>query len=173
MKIDRKKLNSLKDYVMMSLRFCEQVYEGGFDSYEQFQAFINMCENHVDMCNTWLKRIKPLIPIGPQHKMYKELLEACAYSVDCLNGWCKSLQKQYDKSIEETEAFKQIEMRCRLEHKIAMEYSEKAHEKAKADDAKKKPIGFVIPTKKKRKYTKKKNVDTGSTTDVTSDAGII
>lgn len=158
MKIDRKKLNSLKDYVMISLRFCEQVYEGGFESYDQFQAFTNMCENHVDMCNTWLKRIKPLIPIGKRHKMYKELRETCAYTVDCINGWCKAWQKQYDKSVEEAEVYKQIEIRCRLEHKIAMEYSEKAREKAKKEDAKKKPIGFVTSanSKPKQKNTRKK-----------------
>ena len=52
---------------------------------------------------------------------------------------------------EEIKMLQQLENRCRLEHEIAIEYQDKQYEKAKKSDAKRKPIGFVIPKKKRKK----------------------
>lgn len=158
--IDRNKLNSLKDYVMMSMRFCEQVADNGFESYEQFQAFNQMCANHVDMCNTWLKRIKPMIPCiqYKKYKLYKELHYTCAYTVDCINEIIAEWDKRFAEAQEEAKQRDLLIKRCKIEHEIAAQYSEKVYETAKSYDRKKKPIGFVTSanSKSKRKYTRKK-----------------
>ena len=170
MKIDRNKLNILKNYVMLSIRFCEQVYETGFDTYDQFQSFTNMCENHVNYCNTWLMRLKPIIPIGKNYNMYKEFKFACAYTVSCLNKMVHEWKSNYDNAVEEAKAFEQLEKRSRLEHELSIEYRDYVYDKDRENDNKRKPIGFIIPTKKKRKYTKNKNVNTGESTDTTSNS---
>ena len=50
---DYVKLHTLfiKGEIMNAYRYCEKVYNGGLDSYEQFQSFINLCQNFVDICN--------------------------------------------------------------------------------------------------------------------------
>lgn len=164
MKIDRVLLNQLKDKLMISLRYCETVYKTGFDSYDQFQSFNQMCANHVNMCNIWCKRLKPIVPFlqRNKYKIYNEFRDTCVYTVEILNNLLAQYQENYENSVEEAKLLDQIEKRCRLEHEINLEYSEYAREKAKADDAKKTPIGFRtaantnIPVKSKRKTTRKK-----------------
>lgn len=160
--MDKYEVNKIKDYVMMSLRFCEQVYEGGFDSYEQFQAFNQMCANHVDMCNTWCKRVKPRLGRlnCKRWKLYMDLRNCCAYTVECMNGWLADWQGMYDKTMEELKFKQQLEERCRLEHQIAIEIKDAVYEADRAAD--RKPYcgfktGAMEKPKKKRTNKRKKS----------------
>lgn len=155
--MDKVRINKLKDKVMMSGRYLEKVFETGFETYEQFQSFCNMCENHVNMCNAYCKKLKPVIPFL-QRKSYKEydnFRMGCVWSVELINALISSWQRNYDTAIEEAKIKTQLEERIRLEHEIAIEYQNAVYEENKQND--KKPYcGFVIPKPKKKRTNKKK-----------------
>lgn len=159
--MNKVEVNKIKDYVMISMRFCEDVFAGGFETYDQFQAFNQMCANHVDMCNTWLKRVKPRLGViqYKRWKLYKDLRSCCGFTVDCMNGWLEQWQTGYEKAVEESKFKQQLEERCRLEHEIAIEYQKVVYENHRSED--RKPYcGFKIgtQTKKRTRKTNKKNV---------------
>lgn len=155
--MDKVQINKLKDKVMMSGRYLEKVFETGFETYDQFQSFCNMCENHVNMCNEYCKRIKPRFPFiqRKQYKEYDNFRTGCAWSVEILNDLISSWQSNYDAAVEESKAVAQLEQRIRLEHEIALEYQDVVYERNKEKD--KKPYcGFVTPKPKKKRTNKKK-----------------
>lgn len=135
----------LKGVVMESYRYCEKVYNGGIDSYEQFQTFINLCQNFVNICNFYSKNIKPTLGLLQTNKWaaYKDFQYVCTFAVDKLNDMIRSWQASYDKSLEECEMIKQMETRARIDHEIAIEYREKELEKQK-NQLKTRPIGYNI-----------------------------
>ena len=155
--MDKVQINKLKDKVMMSGRYLEKVFETGFETYEQFQSFCNMCENHVNMCNAYCKRIKPRFPFI-QRKAYKEydnFRSGCVWSVDIINDLIACWQRDYDAVVEEAKMKSQLEQRIRLEHEIAIEYQKAIYEENRQND--KKPYcGFVTPKPKKKRTNKKK-----------------
>ena len=158
--MDKVQINLLKDKVMASGRYLEKVFETGFDSYEQFQSFCKMCENHVNMCNTYCKRLKPRFTFiqRKQWKEYDDFRMCCAWSVDMINNLVAGWQSNYDAAIEESKVVAQLEQRIRLEHEIAIEYQKAVYEENKKND--KKPYcGFVPPKPKKKRTNKKKNID--------------
>jgi hypothetical protein len=162
-KIDnyRKTLNDLKTKVVASGRYLEQVYNTGFDTYEQFQSFINMCENHVDMCNTYCNKYKPTLWFIPTQKtkIYANFRNGCSWSVDIINTLVKSWQTSYEVAMEDAKIKSQIEERARIEHEIAIEYAENQYEKNRKADAKP-VIGFKsnIAKPKKKRTNKKKQL---------------
>lgn len=144
---DYVKLHALfvKGEIMNAYRYCEKIYNGGLDSYEQFQSFINLCQNFVNICNFNSKNIKPKLGILQPNKWaaYKDVQYTCKFAVDKLNDMISSWQVSYDKSLEDCEMIKQIETRVRIEHQVAIEYREKELEKQK-NQLKDRPIGYNI-----------------------------
>jgi hypothetical protein len=157
--MDKVQINALKDKVMTSGRYLEKVFETGFETYEQFQSFCNMCENHVNMCNAYCKKIRPSVPFiqRKQYKEYDNFRTGCAWSVEIINDMVASWQSNYDKLMEEAKIKSQLEERIRLEHEIAIEYQKAVYEDNKKQD--KMPYcGFKTSTieKPKKKRTNKK-----------------
>ena len=161
--MNRSQVNHLKTKVMTSGRYLEQVFETGFDTYEQFQSFCNMCENHVNMCNTYCKRLKPLFLFLPtcRAKLYKNFRSGCAWSVEIINAMIRSWQSNYDKAVEEAKQKALLEERLRFEHELAIEYQNAIYEDNKTED--KKPYcGFktsAMDKPKRKKTNKKKKTD--------------
>ena len=144
---DYVKLHTLfiKGEIMNAYRYCEKVYNGGLDSYEQFQSFINLCQNFVDICNFNSENIKPVLGILQPNKWaaYKDVQYTCKFVVDKLNDMINSWQASYDKSLEDCEMIKQMETRARIEHQVAIEYREKELENQR-NRLKARPIGYNI-----------------------------
>jgi hypothetical protein len=158
--MDKVQINKLKDKVMTAGRYLEKVFETGFDTYEQFQSFCNMCENHVNMCNAYCKKMKPKIPFlqRRQYKEYDNFRTGCVWSVDIINTLISSWQSNYDAAVEESKQRSLLEQRLRIEHEIAIEYQKAVYEENREND--KKPYcGFVISKPKKKRTNKKKNID--------------
>lgn len=152
-------MNDLKSKIMNNGRYIEQVYEGGIDNIDQFNAFINMCENHVNMCNVYCKSYKPLLWFlnTERTRAYSNFRCACEHSVNVINSMIDSWRNSYDKMIEDAKMHAQLEDRIRIEHELAIEYSNAQYElNRKSDNAVK--IGFKTATssKPKRKRTNKK-----------------
>lgn len=156
--MDKVQINLLKDKVMASGRYLEKVFETGFDSYEQFQSFCKMCENHVNMCNAYCKKIKPRFPFiqRKQYKEYDNFRTGCVWSVEIINDLISSWQSNYDAAIEESKAAAKLEQRIRLEHEIAIEYQKAVYEENKKND--KKPYCGFVTSKPKKKRTNKKKI---------------
>ena len=80
-------LNEFTTKVMTSFRYCRKVYDGGFDSdyaAEQFATFMNLCQSHVNLCNSLCKKVKPRFKFfqWSKYKMYKAFRDTCAYTVE-------------------------------------------------------------------------------------------
>ena len=158
--IYRKTMNDLKTKVITSGRYLERIYESGIETPDQFQAFCKMCENHVDMCNTYCKKYKPLLSFLPtkQTQMYNTFRLGCEWSVDIINAMLKMWQSNYEVAVEEAKYRQQLEDRVRLEHEIAIEYAEDQYERNRKTDNKN-VIGFKSTQSKKRKTNKRKKTD--------------
>lgn len=137
-------VNQLKDVVMRNYRFCDKVYNTGFERYEQFESFIKLCENHVDYCNYWCSKLKPIIPFLQlkKFKKYKDFRYACAYTINLIKDKIDEYNESYKKQVEESELLSQIETRARIEHEINLEYRD-FDTKSQLDSIRNKKIGFL------------------------------
>lgn len=156
MKIDSTLINRLVTETITRFNTIKKVFES-IETPEHYDAFRNMCETHLVFCNTWIDRTKPKVQFiqRKQTKLYNRLYNAAKYTIDEINGMIGQYDAMIERQAEEMRILGQIETRCRLEHQIAIEYQEKQLNKAKKEDKKKKPIGFV--TSKPKKQRKKKD----------------
>ena len=156
--MNRQTVNQIKSKIVNSCHYLEKVFDTGFETYEQFQSFCNMCGNHVNMCNMYCKQIKPAISIVQRKRthLYKDIRLACECTVDIINNMIYTWQSGYEQTLEDTKIKSQLEDRIRLEHEIAIEYSNAQYEKNKKKDNKV-VVGFPGVTNKKNK--RKKNND--------------
>ena len=86
--INRTNLNKVKNYLMLSFRYCKQVYTTGIETKSQFESFTRLCQNHLNNCNFWCSKFEPKIKFIPsiKCKLYKDLLFTCKYTVDEINN---------------------------------------------------------------------------------------
>lgn len=137
--------NQIKTNVVAGYNYCKKVYNGGIESPEQFDAFVNLCQNYLDICNTYCTHIKPTFGIlqYKQYKDYHSVRNICIDTIDEINGILTGLQILFDKQREETEAFTQLESRMRFEAAVAYDIKE-SERKQTFENARKRPIGFII-----------------------------
>ena len=155
----RQVMNDLKSKVMNNGRYLEKVYEGGIDSMDQFQSFVNMCKNHVNMCNVYCKSYKPLFWFlnTERTRIYRNFRKGCEWSLDIINDMVDTWRDGYEKMMNDAKQQAQLEDRIRIEHELAIEYANAQYElNRKTDNAVK--IGFktAVASKPKRKRTNKK-----------------
>lgn len=152
MVVDNKFALDMTSKMMSNLEYMKKVYET-IETPEQWESFTNLCNNHLQYCNVWLKRIEPKLKFIPRQsvKIYKRLYSTAEYTVNEIQNIIYSYNTAMEQQMEELKQLQMLEKRCRIEHEIAIEYQEMQTEKAKKSDAKKKPIGFVIPKKKRKK----------------------
>lgn len=141
--LDRTDLNTVKDYIMKSYRFCKRIYNAGITTTDQFQSFTQLCQNHLDNCNFWCHKFKPKVELIQRKRtaLYKDLHYACKYTVENINDMLKEWQATLDKQLEDNAIAAQIEMRARIEHELAIEYKDAMTEKARSE---RRPIGFNV-----------------------------
>lgn len=135
-------VNAIKTYIMNSFRYCKRISEG-IESMEQFDAFVNLCQTHVDNCNFWCNKIKPTIGILQPNKknLYENLYGVCSYTVDRLKDIINIYKESFEKAKEEAEMQMQLELSARINNEIALEYKDNEYKKLKESRS---PIGFKI-----------------------------
>lgn len=137
--------NQIKTNVVAGYNFCKKVYNGGIESPEQFDAFVNLCQNYLDICNKYCTIVKPTFGIlqYKRYKDYKSIRNICVDTVDEINGILTGLQTLFDKQREETEAFTQLEARMRFEAAVAYDIKE-GEKQMLREESQKRQIGFII-----------------------------
>lgn len=138
-------VNQIKTNVVAGYKYCKKVYNGGIESPEQFEAFVNLCQNYLDICNNYCTIVKPTFGIlqYKRYKDYKSIRNICVDTVDEINGILTGLQTQFDKQREETETFTQLEARMRFEAAVAYDIKEQEKQRIK-EESQKQQIGFII-----------------------------
>lgn len=152
MVVDNKFALDMISKIMSNFDKINKVYDS-IETPEQFDSWCNLCNAHLQYCNVWLKRIKPKLMFIPRESvaLYNKIHNAAEYTVNEIQDSIYTYNTMVEQQKEEIKMLQQLENRCRLEHEIAIEYQDKQYEKAKKSDAKRKPIGFVIPKKKRKK----------------------
>lgn len=149
-----------KNSIMNSYRYCLKVYDTGFDNIDQFESFKQLCQNHVNICNFYHDRIKPIFGKiqYKRYKLYNDFKSAASFTIEDLSDILTAWQDSYNQAIEEAKAKTKIEEQLRLEHEIALEYREIQHKNDRNAYKKTSPIGFKTNSiKPKPKRTKKIN----------------
>ena len=138
-------VNEIKSYIMASYRFCKKVFDGGFETPEQFDTFTKLCENHLKNCNHFCRHYKPMFGIlqPKQHRIYKDILFTCSYTVEEINDMFGSYKMIQEKQAEKDNFMEQIELRARIEHELAIEYRELEIQKQK-ELSQKRQIGYNL-----------------------------
>lgn len=138
-------VNQIKTDVVAGYNFCKNVYNGGIESPEQFDAFVNLCQNYLDICNNYCTIVKPAFGIlqYKRYKDYKSIRNICIDAVDEINGILTGLQTLFDKQREEAEAFTQLEARMRFEAAVAYDIKE-GEKQMLREESQKRQIGFII-----------------------------
>ena len=138
-------VNQIKTDVVAGYNFCKKVYNGGIESPEQFDAFVNLCQNYLDTCNNYCTIVKPTFGIlqYKRYKDYKSIRNICVDTVDEINGILTRLKTLFDKQREEDEAFTQLEARMRFEAAVAYDIKE-GEKQMLREESQKRQIGFII-----------------------------
>ena len=138
-------VNQIKTNVVAGYKYCKKVYNGGIESPEQFDVFVNLCQNYLDICNNYCATVKPTFGIlqYKQYKDYKSIRNICVDTVNEINNILTGLQAQFDKQQEEAEAYAQLEARMRFEAAVTYDIKEQERQRIKEESQKRK-IGFII-----------------------------
>lgn len=138
----KSEVNCIKTYIMNSFRYCKRLSEG-IETTEQFEAFINICQIHVNNCNFWCNKIKPKIGIIQRYKkqMYDNLHSVCSYTVEELSNIINMYNESFAKAKEDAEMQMQLELSARINNEITLEYRDRELQKLKET---RRPIGFQI-----------------------------
>jgi hypothetical protein len=143
-------ISALKTKVMNNYRFCERIYNGGFEDQIQFVVFKELCQNHLDLCNFWYNKKQPKLwfitkyfPIQ-QTKEYIDLWLTCSYTVEQISNMINTTQESFNKMSEIEELKEQLEIKMHIENSIVKQIKEndikELHEELKQN-----PIGFNSP----------------------------
>lgn len=143
-KLTKHDVNTLKIYIMSSYRYCKKVYNS-IKSHEHFQTWLQLCYAHLNNCNYWIDKLKPVITFIPSQKckLYKDIRYTCEFTINSLQDFITEYNTAYEKQLEDMEIAKQIETRARIEHELAIEYREAELEKQK-ELIKTRHIGYNI-----------------------------
>ena len=143
-KLTKHDVNTLKIYIMSSYQYCKKVYNS-IESHEHFKTWLQLCYAHLNNCNYWVDKLKPAIMFIPslKCKLYKDIRYTCEFTIDSLQDLITEYNTAYEKQLEDLELSKQIEMRARIEHELAIEYREAELEKQK-ELIKTRHIGYNI-----------------------------
>lgn len=119
-------VNDLKTKVMDSFKYCKRVYDGGIETSEQFDSYIQLCTAHINTCNFWCNKVKPFLGIIQynRYKRYKELYDLSEYTVSVLNALIAEINSVFTKYAEMEELREQIEYKMRIEHDVVMALKE-------------------------------------------------
>ena len=123
--ITKSEMNLLKNYIMSSYHYCKRVYDS-IETHEHFQSWLQLCYAHLNNCNYWIDKLKPNITFIPskQKNIWKNFRYTCEFTIDSLQTLISEYNTTYEKQLEDMELAKQIEMRARIEHELALEFRE-------------------------------------------------
>ena len=138
-------LNNYKTEIMNAYRYIKRVHEAGIESKEQFDTFINLCENHVANCNIICKKLKPVFGFiqRTKYKIYKDFRSTCEFTVSDINNMISTTQAVYDKLAEIEELRETMTIKAQIDYELATEYKEVEIQR-QADIREKRKIGFEI-----------------------------
>ena len=138
-------VNQIKTNVVAGYKYCKKVYNGGIESPEQFNTFVNLCQNYLDTCNNYCSIVRPMLGIlqYKRYKDYRSIRNICIDTVNEINNILTDLQAQFDKQQEEAEAYTQLEARLRFEAAVAYDIKEQEKQRIK-EESQKRQIGFII-----------------------------
>lgn len=137
--------NQIKTNVVAGYKYCKKVYNGGIESPEQFDVFVNLCQNYLDTCNNYCDIVRPTFGIL-QYKRYKDyhsVRNICVDTVNEINNILTGLHTQFDKQQEEAETYAQLEARLRFEAAVAFDIKEQEKQRI-MEESQKRQIGFII-----------------------------
>ena len=158
MNITKTEINNKITYLVDCLNKLEKIYDS-IETPEQYTSFHTACGNVVNYCNVWSKRLKPSFFKFIQRKrtkLYDDFNYAATYVVSMMNNMIDSYIDMENEMKLTLQRQQEIEERIRIERAVHEAINEEQDNKIKKSS---KPIGFIIGTKKKRKYTKKNNKD--------------
>lgn len=140
----------VKEYqtqVMKSFEFCKRMFANGFNSEEQFNTALSICQNHIKLCTRLCKTVKPRFgwfQITAQ-KNFETLYDTCIYTVDEIKSMIQETQDEFDKIAEIEELREKMETKAFIEYDIAQKI--KQFDLDKIDEIKTyNKIGFNINT---------------------------
>ena len=160
MKYNRTILNNIKTITVRNANKIISVYES-INADEQYAAFLNMSQNHLDYWNFWLKKFKPLFwkLQNKKYKLYKDYYLTAQFGLDRINSLIDAYYTNLNEIEEQEEFFNNLKTKLTAEYMINEELQEEHYNKIKEQDNKK-IVGFTAyKNKPKRKYTKRKKDD--------------
>jgi hypothetical protein len=155
MKYTRTEVNNVRQSLVEAYNKIEKVFES-IETPEHYEAFHNMCECLLNICNVWAEKLRPRIPCLQQEKAHLfDLFSSTATNVvNRMNTLIDLYTTTEQQHAEYMQKYAETEERLRMEREIVEKLNKEKEEEIKKES---KPIGFIIgQTKKKRKYTKRK-----------------
>lgn len=169
MKYTRAQVHAVRQSLNEAYDKIEKVFES-IENPAHYNVFYNMCQCVIRICTVWDKRLRPKRPYSlhkEQETLYEMFSSTAMDVVEKMNNLIDIYTSAEADEAEYMRKYAETEERLRMEREIVDKLNKEKEEEIKKES---KPIGFVIgQTKKKRKYTRKKNVERKST-DTPSDS---
>lgn len=85
-----------KRCVEASFNFVKVNYEHGFDNYNNFKGFLNICDAHANTCNYLCNVLIPIFPCiqKKRNRLYKEFAEYCDHTIYEINKYLNVIKTQ-------------------------------------------------------------------------------
>ena len=91
-----------KRCVEASFNFVKVNYEYGFDDYNDFKGFLNICDAHANTCNYLCDALIPIFPCiqKKRNRLYKELEEYCDHTIYEINRYLQEYSESENNVIK-------------------------------------------------------------------------
>lgn len=157
MKYTRAQVHAIRQSLNESYDKIEKVFES-IENPAHYNVFYNMCQCVIRICTVWDKRLRPKKPyfLHKEQELLYEMFSSTAVDVvEKMNDLIDIYASAEAAETEYMRKYAETEERLRIEREIINKLNKEQEQEEKSSVSK---IGFVIgQTKKKRKYTRKKN----------------
>ena len=160
--MNRSAVNNLKTELLSRMNYIIKIHES-IEEDQQYDAFITMCDNHMQYCQFWADKLKPKwyqLLSKVKKDQYKDYFELAQYTLDRLSAKVNAYKEAVQEAMEQQEYYDTVRRKLETEFIITKELQDHQYESIRIEEHKNK-IGFIQgkPKQKKKRSNKKKDVN--------------
>ena len=157
--MDRHFVNALKTDLLERMNYILKVYES-IEEESQYDAFIAMCDRHLQHCQFWLDNLKPkwYNVLSGSRKLYKHYYDFAQHTLNVLQAKISEYHAAVKEAMEEQDYYDAIRKKIEIEFYITKELQDNQYNEIRKEEHRNK-IGFAYggKTKKPRRRSNKHN----------------
>lgn len=154
----REIINNLKTQLKIRTDYIVKAYES-IKEEDHYDAFINMCDTHIQFCNFWAARLKRQIfglRLFKNYRLYNDYMKYAQHTISIIQEKINEYASAFTKCLEDQKFIDDTKKKIETEFLISSEIQDVKYKEIRKNEHKT-IKGFGTKTKKRKKTNDKEN----------------